>query len=139
MSFRQSEYTIDESNALVQIFVVLSRPSLTNITIEVININGLADGEAYISYHIWYYLMLYIGGIDYDSGPYNFTFLAGITDTSFDVLLINDKILEDNETFVLAINQFSLPNNITIHNISQTTVTILDDDCKYYIHFMMKQ
>ena len=39
---------------------------------------------------------------------------------------------EDDETFYLIINSFSLPHNITITDPGQAIVIILDDDCKLY-------
>ena len=76
--------------------------------------------------------MLYVGrGVDYHSGPYSATFFAGTTTTTFDVLISNDDIHRGARSFQLSINQLSLPNNVTIGNISQATVNIVDDDCKF--------
>ena len=71
------------------------------------------------------------GGVDYHSGPYSATFFAGTTTTTFDVLISNDDIHRGARSFQLSINQLSLPNNVAIGNISQATVNIVDDDCKF--------
>ena len=70
------------------------------------------------------------GGVDYDSGPYTVTFPARVTSVPFKVSLYDDNILEENENFVLTINQSSLPSGVTIGNPSMTTVTIVDNDRK---------
>ena len=69
------------------------------------------------------------GGVDYISGPYNVTFPAGVTTVSFDVLVTNDVIMEDNENFNLTIDPF-LPSGIHIVNLGEAKITILDDDGK---------
>ena len=45
----------------------------------------------------------------------------------FIVLIRDDDVYEGNENFILTI-QASLPANITIGELSQTTVTIVDND-----------
>ena len=75
----------------------------------------------------------YIGAdIDYNSGPYTVSFAAGITDTSFSVLITDDSILEGNETFYLIIDPSSLHDdtNVDVGNLFQITVIIVEDDCK---------
>ena len=66
------------------------------------------------------------GGDDYSSGPYNVTFTAGTTNSSFTISIRNDNTFEDNENFALTIT--SLPNIITVGNPRQATVTIVDDE-----------
>ena len=46
---------------------------------------------------------------------------------SFDVTIINDNVLENNETFSLTIIGDFLPENVTVGKISQTTVTIVNN------------
>ena len=76
-------------------------------------------------------MLLLIGGNDdYNSGPYNVTFLAGVTRVPFSVSIVDDNVLEDNENFSLSIDFSVLPNNVTVDNISQAIVTILDNDGK---------
>ena len=64
---------------------------------------------------------------------------AGTTSVSFDISIVNDKVLEVNEYFTLSINSFHLPN-VTITN-HQARVTIVDNDCdmsnvQLLIHYM---
>ena len=58
------------------------------------------------------------------------TFPAGMTFTSFDVTIINDNMPEDYENFGLEINNSSLPTGVILDAVSQTAVTIVDDDGK---------
>ena len=53
-----------------------------------------------------------------------------MTEASFTVTIMDDKILESNETFQLSINTSSLPNRVTVDNPNEVTMTIVDDDCK---------
>ena len=80
-----------------------------------------------------------LSGSDYQSGPYSVTFDAEMTRTSFNVLVNDDNTSEANETFELAINMSSLPNDVTIGVPGRATVTIVDDDGKYInlINFMI--
>ena len=46
----------------------------------------------------------------------------------FNVSVNDDKLIENNEKFSLNIDPSSLPNEVTIGNLGQTTVTIVDND-----------
>ena len=73
--------------------------------------------------------MVLIGaGVDYDSGPYTVTFPAGVTRVSFDTVIADDIVLENEEKFYLVINSSSLPTGISDSHPSLVTVTIVDDD-----------
>ena len=77
-----------------------------------------------------------VGNTDYMSGPYDFTFTAGVTSVLFNISLIDDNIIEDNETFYLAIEKASLPDKVTVEDTSShSTVNIESDDCKLLLHF----
>ena len=71
------------------------------------------------------------GNLDYDSGPYTVTFPVGMTIASFNVPIIDDNILEDDEQFDLTIISSSLPDGFTVDNPSQAMVTITDNDSEY--------
>ena len=75
------------------------------------------------------------GGIDYGSGPYTVTFVAGQTHNVFNVPLNNDGYYEGNENFVVTINSSSLPSRVTPGNPSQATVTIVDNDGKDFYNY----
>ena len=55
------------------------------------------------------------------------TFPAGEVNVSFNIAIINDAVLEDNETFNLTIKEDSLPENIMLGEIEITQVTIVND------------
>ena len=68
------------------------------------------------------------GGDDYTAGPYDVTFAAGETSVSFDVPIIDDNILEEDEMFTLIIVPTSLPADVTRQGNVRTTVTIVDNE-----------
>ena len=68
--------------------------------------------------------------MDYTSGPYSVTFSTGQTTATFNVPISDDNVYEHNENFMLIINSLSLPNGVMLGDPDQTTVTIVDDDCK---------
>ena len=70
------------------------------------------------------------GGVDYDSGPYNVTFPAGVTSVPFDVGVNNDNIYEGNEDFNLTIIRNTLPDGVTRGNRNSARVAIVDNDRK---------
>ena len=45
MSFEQSLYSVDENNGPAQPVLILSNPSSTDITVQVLNSDGSATGE----------------------------------------------------------------------------------------------
>ena len=65
-------------------------------------------------------------GFDYNSGPYNVTFPAGVTTVSFNITIINDDVSEDHETFNLIIAEDSLPKSVTLGNPYLTAVRIIN-------------
>jgi len=69
------------------------------------------------------------GGVDYDFGPSTVTFPAGVTSISFDVPIIDDNILEDDETFNIILST-SLSDRISIGTPSQAIITIQGNDRK---------
>ena len=69
-----------------------------------------------------------IGGSDYVTGPYNVVIPAGETNVKFSVIIMDDNILETNETINLAIKSNMLPNKIIRANPGRAVVTIVDND-----------
>lgn len=53
---------------------------------------------------------------------------AGQTSVKFDVTIVDDNTVENNETFTLRIRSTLLPDRISIGSIQRTTVTIVDND-----------
>ena len=75
--------------------------------------------------------------MDYASGPYSVTILAGETYARFDIAITDDPMSEYddpmseyNEDFTLNINASSLPANVSVGSTGEATVTIVDDDSK---------
>ena len=64
--------------------------------------------------------------MDYNSGPYDVTFTAGVTRVTFDISIINDTILEGSESFTLTIMSRSLPSRVSHGRPNMATVTIVD-------------
>jgi len=70
-------------------------------------------------------------GVDYVSGPYYILFPIGVVQGSFNLLIIDDNIVEEIETLNLIINASALHANVSTDNITgQALVTILDNDSK---------
>ena len=69
-----------------------------------------------------YYL---IGKKDYSPGRYNVTFLAGMTDISFTITIMNDDEYEGSETFDVIISNI-MPDRVTMGKIRRANVTIID-------------
>ena len=53
-----------------------------------------------------------------------------MTSVLFNITITNDDIYEGNETFNLVVNVSSLSSNFTVGEISQATITIINDDGK---------
>ena len=71
------------------------------------------------------------GGVDYTAGPYTVVIRAGEISAPFDVPIIDDDVLEENEVFNLIINSSSLPSHVIVITPYQATVIIVDHDGKY--------
>ena len=69
---------------------------------------------------------MYYTGDDYSSGPYTVMFPAGMTTAYFVVSIINDNLLEGNETFTLTLNPLLLPSDVIIGDPTEAIVTIVD-------------
>ena len=57
-------------------------------------------------------------------------FIAGVTSATFNVPIVGDNVLEGNESFVLVINDSSLPGHVIRGSSRTVTVNIVDDDSK---------
>ena len=132
LRFNQTTYRINENDGSFQPVLVLSNPSLTDLTIQVID----NEVSAISSLN---------GGFDYISGPYSITIPAGDTSVSFDITIIDDGVVEDNETFSLTIAPESLPYLVSRGNPGVAMVTIVSDDGKLCVlvkiaisHIMVK-
>ena len=69
---------------------------------------------------------------DYLTGEFDFKslkyiqvlFPGGVTRAVFDVRMVDDMIVEDDETFEVSINPDSLPYGVTLGTITKATVVI---------------
>ena len=98
--------------------------------------DGSATGRQWstLMYLTTYNIGIYTGGKDYNSEPIFIKFDTETTRVSFNVPVLEDKVLEGNETFNLIIDPSSLTNNkITVGDPDQATVTIVDNDGKQRI------
>jgi len=62
-----------------------------------------------------------------------------VTSVSFDVPIIDDNILEDNENFNLKISSIRalFENRFSSFGQIQTTVIIMDNDCKFRCNILV--
>ena len=77
------------------------------------------------------------GGVDYESGPYTVIIPAEEISIQFDVPIIDDDVLEGNETFILIIKSSLLPNHVTVTTPYIVRVTIVDKDGKLFMYISM--
>ena len=61
------------------------------------------------------------------------TFPPGMIRYQFDVSIIDDNVLENNENFRLNINGSSLISGITVGSLHQASIYIVDEDSKFKI------
>jgi len=114
ISFTAAAYQANEANPNALLFVQLSRPYATQVTVNIQTSDGTANANN-------------------DYQPQNnvqITFSPGATSATITIPIINDTNAEDPETFFV---QLLSPNPPTIPIIAPNpvTVTINDDDCRY--------
>ena len=73
--------------------------------------------------------IMHIGDIDYVPGPYNVTFLAGMTRVPFDVVLLNNNTITIKEFNVSILT----PGELSLRNNSTALVTITGANGKWYV------
>ena len=119
-------YISDENIAVVKPLLVLSNPSSLVETAQVINIDNITGNIILCSLEfISYTFTINILGQDYSSGPYTVTFPIGFTNVSFDIMINEDNIMEDDEMFNISIT--SITNGHIVGNPGVATVTIVDN------------
>ena len=82
--------------------------------------------QAFIIYH-----HIFAGGLDYEEGPYYVKIPSGELSAYYCIGIINDTVLENDEAFVIEINEAVLHPIVILMKPNDTNVTILDDECKY--------
>ncbi len=109
MQFAASEYTVQESDREVTIAVVLSEAAEQDVTVDYEALDGLARSAS-----------------DYEATAGTLTFAAGETRTTFNVPIIFDTVQENDETFLVLL-QNPAPTGIASLGLPvQTTVNILN-------------
>ena len=121
--FDNATYISDENTGVVKPLLVLSNPSSLVETAQVINID-ITTGTMYAQF-IGYTFTINILGQDYSSGPYAVSFPIGFTNVSFDIMINDDNIMEDDEMFNISI--ISITNGHIVGNPGVATVTIVDN------------
>ena len=119
MQFNESTYRVSETDRIVQPVLVLNSSTAINFTVHV----NITDISATIC-------------SDNKTGDYKpetmvVSFKEGTNNALLNISVLDDNLLEDDETFILIIDSSSIPNNVIIEKPSNATVTILNDDGKY--------
>ncbi|NQT73570.1 MAG: Ig-like domain-containing protein, partial [Chloroflexi bacterium] len=108
LNFSGIPYTVPEAGPEATIIVELSEPSLDAVTVDYATSDGTAQS-----------------GLDYNSATGTLTFDPGETMKTFTVSVIDDTIIEANETVILTLNN---PTNAAIGQSNPTSLLIINDD-----------
>ena len=76
---------------------------------------------------------MFAGGADYEAGPYHVTIPKGEISAEFCITIINDTSFEGDEVFIIEFKGSALNPDVVLIDPYQTTVTILDDECKHKV------
>ncbi len=106
--FRDAPYSVSESLSEATITVELSAPSGRTVTVEYETLTGTATE-----------------GVDYTATSGVLTFAPGVTEQSFAITILDDLLVELNQTVPL---RLSNPSNATLGTPSDTTLTIINND-----------
>ena len=124
-------YVAIEANETVQPELVFSNPSSFNITVQLIATDITATG---VNNTVCDILSPHN---DYTMRLYNVTFSANVTTRLLDIPVCNDEVFEPDESFSISVVSNSSPDNVMGGNLSQTTIVIVDDDCKFSMANML--
>ena len=116
--FNQSTYQVNENDKLLYAVLVHNGTSAFDFTVKINSTDILANRKS-----------------DDKTGDFEIetpvvTFYKGTNAALLNISIIDDNLLEQNETFNLTIDGFSLPSNVRVGKSVNTTVTILNDDSK---------
>ena len=98
-----------ENGGIAHLNVVLSNPSSETVTVAYAATGGSAQG----------------GGVDYLLTPGTLTFAPGETTKTIAVSLVNDQVLDPNETVMVTLSD---PQNATLGATATESLTITDND-----------
>ena len=132
-----ASYTFNKRVPPPSVLLQLRKPLSINTTVMVTDKEDTAISELAVLHTLVHYdehyvccSYSYIGGVDYYSGPYPVTFIAGHTTAIVEVAVRDDAISEKTEYFNLTIDPLSLPSSISVGDPCETTIIIIDDDSK---------
>ena len=117
-------YVVVEINGSAQAELVFSIPASFDITVQVIVSDVSAAGVNNTECTIVH------SENDYTMGLYNVTFPANVTVGVINIPVCDDIVLEEDESFNISVVSQSLIDNVTVGNVDQAIVVIVDDDCK---------
>ena len=128
VSFNESSYSVNEELETIQLTLLLSDPSSTDITVHIREIEYTAKSKPDNVYlqHCYMDYGIFIGGSDYVAGKHSAIFHAGVTRASVDIDIINDNIFEDTELFNVTIMGNILPYGVLRGANRSATITIID-------------
>ena len=132
VSFTQPFYTVNEGNGNFLATLSLSTTPATEVIVLVVANGGTATGKYYNYYDPDLYHTVSGNGTDFFPGQVTATFSAGVATAQITFTIVNDNILEDDETFDIAIDQSTLPDGVVVVDPSLVTVTIVNDDGESY-------
>ena len=115
LQFSSPTYSIGEAGGSATITVTRANGSAGSVTVAYATSNGTATGGAACT-----------AGIDYINNSGTLTFADGVLSQTFDVVICNDTIVEQNETI-----NYTLSNptgGATLGNPSMAVQTIVDDE-----------
>ena len=107
--FSNSAYSVAENGGLLTITVTRTNGSSGAVSVNYATTNGTATA-----------------GSDYTAGVGTLNFADGETSKTFTVTILNDTVVEGNETFTIALS--SPTGGAVLGSPTTTTVTITDDD-----------
>ena len=121
-------YNAMEGNGIAEPELIFSNPSSFDITVQVMATDNTAAGVNNTE------CATLSPDNDYTMGLYNVTFPANVTTRSVDIPVCDDRVFKGDESFSVSIISNSSPDNVNSGSLSQATVIIIDDDCKFCIY-----
>ena len=84
-------------------------------------------------YHTYLHILYLLGGDDYDDSIVEIIFQPNDTVVCVDIPIIDDSVLEQNETFIVNLIRPIVSSGTDIGNISRSFLAIQNDDSKHII------
>ena len=111
LSFFRATYSVNEDGEFLHTVISVTPASARDITVPLIFTNITATG-----------------GADYTPLTQVVLKADGITRQPLDIPILDDTVIERNETFKVAIDTANLPTGVTAGSITEATLTIVDND-----------